>query len=527
MAKLLLVDDEHIVRVMLKTIVDWKHYGIKEVIEASCASEALEIMKQGPADVLFSDIRMPGVSGLDLLKTVRESCPGTICVVMTAYDEFDYVRNAFRIGAFDFIIKDEISSELLCNLMSKIQGQLKKGVPSESKETDMKIRRESLLLEYLCGNIDEALFKSYLEKFKMKKVFKNILVFYFKLDNLLEIKEIYKKEQYYIFEKLFLNVCDSFLGNYYNVNIFPVSEHYYAVIESYDSCVGYKHILESTFELIRRLKEIILSTFNTTLTVGVSEIGSNIKELCRQAHQSLEYYFIRGKDSIIHYKDIASFAANTSGLHLEIEEFKRILEIRDREKTHEYIKELSKMIKNSSVQSIQEVYSVFIHLLFILNGYLNNMGLNFKDIFKVNVDFYEKIGRYNTVDEIALWFKNMLDWIDEFVRGNDKLDYRIKKVIQFIQKHYHEDISLNTMADIVNITPNYLSKLFDKEMGTSFTEYLVQFRISKAKDMLMSSDYSINEISEMIGYPNLQHFYKMFKKITGKSPNEYRKLQKG
>lgn len=521
MAKLLLVDDEDIVKVMLKSLIPWEIYGITEILDAGNGDEALQLLEREKVDLLITDIRMPVMDGLKLIGRVKEQYAEIPCVVMTAYDEFDYARSALRVGVFDFIVKDEITRQLLEDLMTRIQRQLDK------KENDLKagsigIAKDDLFKEYIYDNIDFKRFKELVRDFRLKPVLSRAVVLSLRIEDMAEVVQDFQQEKRYLFHKSFLNTCSYLLHNFCNVNIFPMSEQHYAITQSFESTIGYKDINEATFLLISKLKETVKTAFGLSVSIGVSEIGSDLKELYRQAEKSLEYSFIRGRGSVIRFGETLQSVSKSRQVDFVPGEFSELLDNGDIGEVHLYIDRLGERIKRSSVENIQAVYTIFMKHLLLVNNHVAKLGFRLDNIFKVNIDFYEKIRRYHTVDEISIWFKNILSWVFDFIESRENLSHKVKQVMDLIDKTYYDAISLEQMADAVRISPGYLSKLFMKEMGQSFTDYLVQFRMKKAQELLKNSNYQVYEISEMVGYPNLQHFCKMFKKVTGKSANEYR-----
>lgn len=524
MLNVLLVDDEDIVRIMLKSIVRWENFGVGDIFDAGNGEEALHIINNEKIDIILTDIRMPVMDGLELVKKILIEKPNTICVVMTAYDEFNYARNAFRNGVFDFIVKDEINKELLEDLLQRINKEFIRKQPGIYSGHSLGVSRENIFKEFLCGNIDDRRFKELVLELKLKPITGNIVVMSLHIDNMVDIQENFTDGKFYLFQKSFINSCSYMLQNFESANIFYINESNYVIIESFSSTIGFMEILRTTSLTIEKLKETVRTSFGVTITVGVSEIGNDIIELYQQSEKSLEYYTLRGKDSIIFYRDIVLSSNKGEVAQIDICEFSNVLESKSLEGIHLYIDALGEQIIKSSIINIYDIYVVYMRLLLLTNNYISKLNISFEEIFKVNIDFYEKIRRYQTLDEISTWYKNVMDWIYDYINSRGNIHYKIKKVLEYIDKKYNQPTSLEDMAEYIEVSSNHLSKLFMKEVGQSFTDYLVLYRMNKAKQLLKSTNYQVYEISEMVGYPNSQHFCKMFRKVIGKSANEYRKL---
>ena len=523
MRSLLLVDDEDIVRVMLKTLVNWEDYGITEIFEASNGKEALLILSQNNINMVITDIRMPLMDGLELIQNITVKYPKMVSVIMTAYDDFDYARKALRMGVSDFIMKDEISSESINNLMSKVQGVWTKEKEKLDEESQVEnLSHDFLLKEFLCGNVKQDQFLNKIFPGQSSEKTSRKVVLDLQIDQFEEM-ELKLGNEIYGFEKTFIECIKSFVRNYVNIGVFYLSSNKYLVILTFEYRKLETDINKEVMELVTKLKETITNTFDLSVTLSLSDLGTDIKKLHQQAEELLKYYILMGKNSVISTNNRIVKSMDATDINVDYQNYYDLLEARDYQKILGFIDELAIKIKNSGTKDMKSLYGIYMNLLLITNNFVTNRGLSFENILKVNVNFFANITKCSTVDELKAWFVEIIEKLSEYMDNRVSLHPKIRRMLDEIEKNFGEPLSLEQMAESLESSANYLSRLFLKETGVGYIDYLVQFRIRKAQELLKNTGHSVAEISNIVGYVNDQHFNKIFKKIVGKSPGEYRK----
>jgi len=360
--KILVVDDEPIVREGLVKSVNWEFLGIEVVKDAKDGKEALKIFSESQPDIVLTDIRMPYIDGLELTKEIKKLDPFAVVILLSAYDEFMYAQQAVKLGAFDYILKP-------------------------------------IDIDILMKTIKDAIDKR---------------------------KELIEKN---INNMPFLNKKD--------LKFFK-AEHY-------------KYPLELEEELSKAIKR------------GESELSLNI--------------------------------------------FNKIWdEFNDEDYSLDFIKRWG------------------IELIALITRSIIEIGENADVLFK-ETDPWLQISSFTNKNDVYIWMKNLIEIICEYVaisKGskNKKL---IEQTLQIINiKYCDKDISLNSIAEMLYVTPNYLSTLFKIEMGITFSDYLLEFRVTKAKELLEDIKVKIYEVAEAVGYSDPHYFSKIFKNVTGFTPKEYR-----
>ncbi|AEM77977.1 response regulator transcription factor [Thermoanaerobacter wiegelii] len=360
--KILIVDDEPIVREGLKNNINWDEMNLEVVGSASDGRNALEIFTKSSIDIVLTDIRMPFMDGLELTRKVKEIDPLIIVILLSAYDDFKYAQQAIKLGAFDYILKP-------------------------------------IDVDVLKQTVKRAIFKR---------------------------KELLNKEK----------------------------------------------------EILPSLNEEDLKFFKAEYSKYPLKLEEELSKAIKRGD----------KDSALNiFNNIWN-------------------EFQDKGYTEDFIKRWG------------------LELVAIITRSLIEIGENADILFK-ETDPWRQISDLSTKEKLREWMENIIEVVCEYVSitKNSKNRKLVEMAIKLIQENYSDlNISLNSIAEKLYITPNYLSALFKGEMGVTFSDYLTAYRIEKAKELLKDVKIKIYEVAEAVGYTDQHYFSKVFKNITGFTPKEYR-----
>jgi two-component system response regulator YesN len=181
-------------------------------------------------------------------------------------------------------------------------------------------------------------------------------------------------------------------------------------------------------------------------------------------------------------------------------------------------------IRSFDVLKIEETYPYYMEILFLIINFLNELGEESNEVFERETDFYTTISRFETVFEINNWIKNlvgaMLHYLQE--KASIRLHRAVVRACQFVKDNYQEEITLPMIGEFVGLSESHFSRLFAKEMGENFIDYLTKIRITKAKELFVTTNLKVYEIAEKVGYTSAEHFSRIFKRYTGESPSNYK-----
>lgn len=530
MYKMLLVEDEPIVRLALKSLVDWNSYGFDEVLEASNGKKALEIMaNRGDIDIVITDINMPVMNGIEFIEESKKLGGNTEFLVLSAYDDYPLVRSAFKLGINDYILKTEMEPDKITKMVMTAL-EKKKGNSNRKKNT---IDRNELIRKLIDGDLS----KGELDDSILRLKGDYYLCCSILIDNFKIIKERYEDNNLREFISSVVNAVYQVLETVNTGEVISLSSEEYGIIFAFESSMK-SNINEKLEEILNKIRSALLNFLNIEVTIGISEVNKDIKKiklLLEEGQRNACLRFIYGKGKNIYPKDeeeVNNIKKNknnniTQQIIAEMTKENGILEALDsldEEKCIEEMKKIFKMKELSFTGNIESFYEYYLEIiLIIIQHVIKDEGNNCEGIIGEDIDFYTEIRKFDTIAEIEDWVMKLLKTlISSLKKMNIRESKAIKQAKDFIQKNYGAKITLDMVSKEVGFSKTYFSKIFTEEAGENFTTYLTNVRIEKAKELLTKTEMKIYEVCEYTGYPNIEHFSRTFKKLVGVSPIQYK-----
>lgn len=510
--KLLVVDDEHLICDGLFSY-NWEQLGFKAIGTAKNGKMALKFIENNQVDVIIADIKMPVMDGLEMSKIVKEKYPEMKIVILSGYKNFDYAREAIERNVYNYLLK-----------------------PIDFKELDELFRKMKKDLDREYKN--KQLFEKYKNKLKeslplaASKFLNNILEG--KVTNLEEIKE-----KIDIFE-LNLNYnyfCCVVLKFSTETNIKKLGEKVDDFLGT--KGLGYRLIDKNYIYIIFNLKtnckkkieqyvnDLNLQNEEKKYLIGVGNIYDNIlfiKDSLKEAKKLCQDKFYMEDDNIYFiWKHSNNDDLSTKyPYEKENDLLNAILEGNTEKSLDEFEKYWDDLNKDCVMRSH------LIQFLNVLDYRLKKHKTSLKEIAGIFPSYNRQFQDVNTIKEIEFRLKNIIiDTTEKITDLNEKVIDSfypaIKKAVNYIHNNYDKKITLKKLAEEVYLNPSYLSVLFKKETGENFIDYLTNYRIEKAKELLGRINLKIYQIANKVGYNNRKYFTEIFKKKTGITPNKYRK----
>ncbi len=532
MYKMLIVEDEKIEREGLKDLIDWGEMGIEVVNAVESGEEAVDFARNNKVDILLTDIMLTGINGLEVAEMISETNQELKVIISSGYQEFDYAKTAIDLDAYGYLSKP-LEVEELEQVFEKVLNTCRKETDEKRERKRLKkIVEESLPLlkhkffnDLILGNPGRASIMESLKYFNIDFCGGLYTVFVLDLDNYDSIIHKKNREEIHILIFEVLDRINSIrLQNM--AEAFHVSNGRFCII--YNSPAGdRKKVYEKLMEYVQSLKEEVNSSCKLDVTIGIGKTVDDIAGLnnsYKKACDAAQFKFFMGNNQIINYMDVHS--GDTQHSTVEIEEVqKRIIsgiELCDRDTAKKSIDMLFNVLKDN-VRSDIYIRNICINILAKVSVLLMDMQESFKNIFGKETLLWEKLIKFDNIFDIRKWFENVLivivDYLIKKKEGNNR------KIIDRILKIIEENYSKTSIQDIANevyLSPNYISVIFKKEIGQSFTEYMVNFKMEKAKQMLKETSLKVYQIGTMVGYSNISYFCSAFKNFYGVSPSEYR-----
>lgn len=534
--KVFLVEDEMVIRRGIKNSIDWEKEGYIFCGEASDGELAYPMIIKEKPDILITDIRMPFMDGLELCKLVKKELPNIKILILSGYDEFDYAKEAIRLGVTEYLLKP-ISSGKLLEALNGVSESIRREKEDkdlvrkymEEMRDNTEHEKQKFFEQMIAGNLSMADALETGKKYEMNLSagMYNLLLFRFTLGKENRKSGELLGEAEYAIEKL--------------------TERLEYVFEFQRGVEGWAFLLmadneeqmsERVKELSKDLEEIMKNYSTIAYFGGIGQPVARLRELeesFREAERALAARFTMELNRIISVEDIR-MAQNVDTLDdIEITSFGEI------EKTRTM---LEKFLNNGAEDEIDEFVDVYINELpeenlksVLMSQYI------IMDAYIVMMSFCEKIeGIEGEMQAQSEELKNSMKTIKTLEEIKNYIRMLLKKIIgvrdtisgrrysdiieiakdQIRKTYMSDEISLNTIAAEVGMSPSYFSSIFSKEMGKTFVEYLTEIRMDRAKELLMCSSMKTSEIGYEVGYKDPHYFSYIFKKTQNCTPKEFR-----
>lgn len=518
----IVVDDETWICKLIRKIVDWERIGFNIVANTGDGLSALKLIEEHEPELVITDIRMPGLDGLGLIKTVREKKIDVEFVIISGYSDFEYARNALIYDAFAYTLKPldkEEFEKILYSVKDRITEKRRIKKKLESGDIVMLEGELRKIIDNINRNINlKALNDRFNTNFSDGPFYTAI----FKQDFF--TKERYNDDyQYFLYE-----IKKKYADNFQEIIYFPGKTE--------DQTVFLINLKKETQDIYNLMKDIIRSFdekdfskyFTLTISIGnrvnsINEIGVSYES----AANALKARVILGAGRVIDAKEEAGRIVETKCI-VDIRAKKKLsalLDVFDTENALAEIKTIfSDVEKKSAVNLISYHIASYeiIDLLFEImqkKGIQHKSGLNRQQaaMFIDGCSSVKEIENY-----IALLIKEFRD--SYLVERHDNGEKLITEIKRFISENYMTNINLDDVAKLVCLSPTYVSEIFKRKTGENFSEHLIDYRIEIAKDMLKDIRYKVVDVSQMVGYTDSKYFSRLFKKKVGVNPTDYRRL---
>ncbi|MBD0384087.1 response regulator transcription factor [Paenibacillus sedimenti] len=484
MNTVLIVDDEPWVAYGIKALIDWESLGYAVIGEAYNGLTALETILEKKPEVVISDIRMPGLNGIELLECIHEKQLETKVILISGYAEFEYAQKAVRLGAFDYLLKQV----------------------DKDKLTDTLLRLKSVLAEKQNAHKGLDLFLD--DLFDLFEPDNKI-----KINNFLANKGIEFEFPHYRFISCLFphsTVSDSGEGVETETGMrylrFRTGQSKISILVNYDE-----------FKNPVGLLDFISDNLSNAQCIGISSTGiysDPIAKLYQESDVALFSALFQQGRKMIEYK-AADHAAALTRTILQVE-----LSIKE-QKQEQLFKGLDELCEacKSRHMLIDQISTVYNQIVSLIYKYYGNRYANNEIEY---LSYYQIVRHYGSIEPLFERIKAIFEQQvgDELQISNET----VKKIIDDIDSSFTEDILLGSLSKKFNLSLGYLSALIKKETGTTYTDYVVGKRLQLAKELLSDSSLSIQEIVERVGYKDYFHFNKLFKKHYGITPSKYRKM---
>lgn len=523
MYKLLIVDDENQIREGLKKIVNWEEYDIQVCGEASDGKQALEMIEAYSPQIVLTDIKMPGMDGISLLKILKEKGTYVKVIVLSGYHDFSLVRQAMKYGAVDYLLKPTGKSELI-QIIEELLDQLGNTEDMESEPGEaLNVAKNNFFNRLITNSISAMEFREKRELLEINLGRKWLAVARLESrENMFGEKESSQK-----MVKI-LRGCRKYFEERKTGMPFMNTNGEITIL--------LKDVAENEKENIykRELEELITvleKKFSTTLFLAVSKAVKSYRNLAtayEEADSTLKYIFIFDEAKILYAGEIEEYF-RASGNQTVISQ-EKIEELIRRGKTEE-IKEYLETIFGNSQNILKDADSYVFRnmamemLIYCYHFLMIRMSSDRIRINEEKTAAFQKLGEMKTLESMKKYLAERFENISQQYLKHTAQPYNklVGEVMQQVKEKYADvNLSLQYLSEELNVNTAYLGRLFKKEVGSSFVDYLNWYRIEKAEMLLKETSLKGSELCEKVGFSNYNYFYVVFKKLKGKKPTEVR-----
>jgi len=521
MIKLLIADDEYLVLDFIKFIVENNIDTIEVVGTAKSGREAIEKALTLNPDIIMMDIRIPGINGIDAIKQIKERGVRSEVIIISAYEYFDYAKEAVKLNVFEYLLKPLNKKKVVDTLLA-LESKINKDRETVQKHIFLRDKMDRLLPHMEGQFVHTQLFSDgeinnldfYEELFSMKLAQGYVVVGTLSSDGneLTEegIRDSFERQKFFdIFGITLKKLTNCLIGP-------PMLDRiiaYVAIEEGIEGLVARKEAIEIGTQLAEKLKK----SAKTDFRIGVGSLHSidNFSKSCSEAYSAAS---IASKGHMIHFEDLslgksqgAKFPKNKEQLMLQ----KAISG--DVSGTMKYLEEIVIWMAVNYKEDVDKIKATMVELYIQVKRHLPE-GEWF------DRDFISSLLKINDKSELEYIFvskiKNLIEGLNQ--DRHKEMNSLIIEATTFIKANYNQNITLDDVAKEINMSYHYFSKFFKESTGKKFSDYITDIRMDEAKRLLQDPENSIKDICYAIGYNDPNYFSKIFRKVIGKAPTEFR-----
>ena len=545
MLKIFLAEDEVVIRETIKKMIPWEELGFELVGEAADGEMALPLLLRQKPDLLITDIKMPFMDGLTLARLAKKELPNLKIVILSGYDDFNYAKQAISIGVEDYLLKP-ITKKALIERISEIRSRYED--EKTQKEYYEKFLREMQAYEKNSSrDFFEALVRGSMDTMEVyKKAEKigldivaeayNILIF------TMNCEEDFsgQKEEYSEWEAESLLLLEGFFTGNPSATLFRSNVFSYGVLIK-----GQKEkIEEETRKCVEEIQKILnRRTERRQWFLAAGQPVERLSQIQKSYHTASRAFSQRYlyDENILYYDEMQTIEVHSNAEESAVNEYLQKVDVNAlnpailqkflsnglQEETKNFVKDYFYAIGQEPLESNIFRNYVALNVRFSVISFLKGLGCDTKEVDSENTEeMLAECGK--NIENAISYAENMISQaiILRDQNSGNKNRSILKNAVDFIESHYmEEEISLNTVANVANVSANHFSALFSQNMGQTFIEYLTSLRMNKAKELLRCTGMRSSEIAGEIGYKDAHYFSYLFKKTQGMTPSDYRKVR--
>lgn len=541
MYQVLLVDDEPLILTGIQSMINWEDYDCVITDKASNGKQALEKMEKSMPDIVITDIKMPVMTGIEFMQECRDRGYDTVFILLTNLEEFSLAKSALALGAADYLVKMEMTQEMMGNSLKRATEMcnqkriLTDKIPHrEFHPKDVKQTATGFFRDILekAGNLSDEFRKKWqepVEKMELEQLYENGVLMWirpYKDRDLFEnVSEDDRKEM--------LDYAQSLMEQFMNRIHSGCCTLVWKRMGILAILPGQNRTEKYYRDTGKKICNILEDYFGCQTLVAISapmeDIWGGSRRALSQIKKIQEFYYYHSNEPVVLVSDVeAHFWEERHARHDTFDisflkkDLRQALVQQDKEKVNSVFEELSALFTEFH-PAREQVVNACANLYYFFLSYVEEDALIKEEMPYPSV-VMEILLECFTLKAHTRWLLKFGSWVgntmENFHRGS-KTDKIVEAAKEYVRENYGEKLTLAAIASKIGISQGYLSSVFKKQTGGNLNDYINQMKIEKAKELLEKHEYMMYEISDMLGFENPYYFSKVFKKLTGITPSEY------
>ncbi len=527
MIKLLIADDEPLVQVGIKSMLNWADFGIEVCGTAMNGQAALDMIREYSPELVITDIKMPLMNGLELARICREEMGSIpLFIILTSYEEFPLIKEALSYQVVDYLIKLELDEK---HLSESIHRALKRLEELQASNAYRQAAGRPMLQSYhdkffmrILHNLFESREQFEIQARDLRLDFSDgcYLASHGEIhSDIARQMDLAKQMNLYSSS---LQIIREILGKHLSCQIISLDKLHFAVIYRFPTPAqmnpgAIRSAWENTCSMVHNY-------FNVWLSVGIGSMVDDPMKISASYQEARQAFNLAGRQTPILFfsrtggdscRNAFNIAVFKNDLTQAFEEF-------DTDVLRNTLTEIADLFLYYPQRFLQALDGTC-NILYLALSLLPDGEETLQEIFAAYSDGYRSLYKQEDVVQVVQWLNTLRDGLCRVLKNKRKTykDHVISSVQKYINSHLEDRLTLNEVAAVFGLSPNYLSALFKKNCGIGFSEYITQKKIAFAKTLLLEEGLKVYEVADRLGFESAFYFSKVFKKVEGMSPRDF------
>lgn len=535
MLKIMIVDDEFYFREAIKISLPWNELGFEICGEAKNGRDALEKVAAIKPEIIIVDINMPIMDGLEFVQHLRETNNDIKIIILTGHSEFNYARQAVKLGVFNYLLKPVDEEELkktlldLRNIINK-ENRIKMEMDRlmQQVRASMPLLKDKFLNELLRGNLskkDSGTIKR-MEYLKINSVSDYYLAVTIEVDTDEDFN--WDDEDKQLWKFAVSNITDEILSEGFVFDRCYDNDDRICIIIGANDDEDRNTFLSGLEYKLEWLRSIVAKYMDFSVTIGVGEIRDDLFDIAESYKESivaLKNKVTLGKNKVILYSSVAEPGIKVNLFTVEQRsQLLMSMRIANEKEVDMCITQIFERMRCENIH-YEMLFVACIELISVCFEFIIEVGASLEDIFPdKQLGIIEKLQLKKSINDMEEWIKEIYRHTLETIKKNksSKASKTIEEVKNYIGENYQNyELNIDEIARNLFINYAHLCFIFKRDTGVTINEYLTEFRIRKAKDLFDSGNKLIHDVASKVGYADANYFGKCFKKFYGIPPSKY------